>query len=66
MMQKHGNNPNHMAIGINKSRVLNFDMYHPVWGVRTGPKEYRYTDYPLSGDTSALIDTEAYRPVPRF
>lgn len=46
------------------TRVLNFDVYHSVWVVRTGPRGYWYADCSLPGGTSVLMGTEAYRPVP--
>ncbi|RWV95000.1 hypothetical protein BHE74_00053533 [Ensete ventricosum] len=37
------------------SKVCNFNLYHPVWTVYTGPSGYRYVDRSLS-DGTAKID----------
>ena len=39
------------------SKVYNFEWYHPVQAVRTGPIGYRYADHPLPGGTLKLSET---------
>ncbi|RWW16603.1 hypothetical protein GW17_00019505, partial [Ensete ventricosum] len=36
------------------TKECNFDLYHPVWVVRTGPPGYRYTNNSLPGGTAKI------------
>ncbi|THU47326.1 hypothetical protein C4D60_Mb09t14310 [Musa balbisiana] len=53
-----------LLVSIKSMEVLNFDVYHLVQAVRTGPRGYRYTVHPLPGSTNVLTDIETYQPVP--
>ena len=46
-----------------KSKVLNFNVYRPIWAVHTGSRWYQYADHPLSGSTNVFTGIEVYQSV---